>query len=200
MKSAALVPVIEIAVIDSEAEPAFFSVTVLLALVVPTAAVPKLKLVGESVTAEPVLNVAVSDLDELIVTAHAPVPAHAPLQPANAEPEAGVSVMVTTVPLVKFALHVPGQLMPAGLLVTVPAPFPARVTVSGTSNLKVAVTDADALKVTEHVPVPEHGPLQPVNTDPEATCAVKVTMVPSEKPNTHLLGQLMPAGLLVTDP
>lgn len=188
------------AVIDSDAEPAFFSVTVLPALVVPTVAVPKLKLEGESVTAEPVLNVAVSDLDELIVTAHAAVPVHAPLQPANAEPVAGVSVMVTTVPPLKFAVHVPGQLMPAGLLVTFPVPVPASVTVSGKRSLKVAVTDSDALKVTEHVPVPEHAPLQPVKTDPAATFAVKVTMVPSANPNTHLLGQLIPAGLLVTDP
>ena len=195
-----MVPAIAIAVIVSEAEPVFLSVTVLAPLVVPIASVPKLKLVGDSVTTGPVLNVAVRDLDELIVTAQAAVPVHAPLQPANVEPEAGVSVIVTTVPLVKFAVHVPGQLIPEGLLVTVPVPFPARLTVRGKSNLKLAVTDSDALKVTEHVPVPEQAPLQPVKIEPVDAFAVKVTMVPSEKPNTHLLGQLMPAGLLVTDP
>lgn len=201
-KSGALVPVIAMAMIVRDAEPVFLSVTVLTPVVVPIASVPKLTLAGERLTTGPllVLNVAVSDLDELIVTAHAPVPVHAPLQPVNVEPAVGVSVMVTTVPLAKFAVHVPGQLIPAGLLVTVPVPFPAGVTVSGKSNLKVAVTDSDALNVTEHMPVPEQAPLQPVKTEPAATFAVKVTIVPSANPNTHLPGQLMPAGLLVTDP
>jgi len=186
----------------SKAVPVFLRVTLLAALVVPMATVPKLKLVGDSVTTGPLLKlkVAVTDLDEVTVTEQLLVPAQAPLQPVNVEPAAGVSVKVTRVPLVKFAVHVPGQLMPAGPLVTVPVPFPARVTVSGNSNLKVAVTDSDELRVTEHVPVPEQAPLQPVKTEPAAAWAVKVTMVPSENPNTHLLGQLMPAGLLVTEP
>lgn len=199
-KSAVFVPVIVIALIVSRAEPVFLSVMVLAELVTPIATVPKLKLVGDNVATGPVLNVAVSDLDELIVTAQAAVPLHAPLQAAKVEPAAGVSVIVTTVPLMKFAVHVPGQLIPDGLLVTVPAPFPATVTVSGKSNLKVAVTDCDAVKVTEHVPVPEHAPLQPVKTAPVAAFAVKVTPVPAANPNTHLFGQLIPAGLLVTDP
>jgi hypothetical protein len=48
----------------------------------------------------------------------------------NAEPALGVAVRVTTVPLRKSAAHVAPQLIPAGLLVTVPVPAPARVTVS----------------------------------------------------------------------
>jgi hypothetical protein len=39
-------------------------------------------------------------------------------------------VRVTVVPLLKLALQVEGQLMPEGLLVTVPLPDPARVTVT----------------------------------------------------------------------
>jgi hypothetical protein len=37
-------------------------------------------------------------------------------------PVAGVAVRVTAVPLLYCAEHVPGQLMPAGSLVTVPVP------------------------------------------------------------------------------
>ena len=57
----------------------------------------------------------------------APVPEHAPAQPANVLPLEGVSVSVTTVPLGKFALQLVVQLIPAGLLVTVPVPVPAAV-------------------------------------------------------------------------
>jgi hypothetical protein len=49
-----------------------------------------------------------------IVTTHAPLPVHAPLQPVKVEPVAGVFVTVTTVPW----LYVP----PGGLRVTAPLP------------------------------------------------------------------------------
>jgi hypothetical protein len=42
---------------------------------------------------------------------------------------AGVAVSVTCTPLLKLALHVDGQLMPAGLLVT--DPLPVKLTASG---------------------------------------------------------------------
>jgi hypothetical protein len=53
------------------------------------------------------------------------VPVHAPDQPANVELLFGAAVSVTMVPLLKLALHVAPQSMPAGLLVTFPAPAPA---------------------------------------------------------------------------
>jgi hypothetical protein len=77
----------------------------------------------------PLLNVAVTVSAALIVTEHPPVPVHpAPLQPANVDPLAAVAVSATTWPLVKLAEHVVGQLIPAGLLVTVPVPVPASFT------------------------------------------------------------------------
>ena len=72
------------------------------------------------------------------------------------------------------------QLMPTGVLVTVPLPAPALLTVSvnGWSE-NVAVTVAAAVTVTAHVPVPVHPPpLQPVKVDPAAGVAVSVTAVP----------------------
>ena len=51
-------------------------------------------------------------------------------QPAKLEPAAAAALSVTTVPAVYDCEQSPPQLMPAGLLVTVPVPVPDRVTVS----------------------------------------------------------------------
>jgi hypothetical protein len=56
------------------------------------------------------------------------------------------------------------QVIPAGLLVTVPVPVPLFATVRVKFwSVKVAVTLLAASMVTAHAPVPEHAPLQPVN-------------------------------------
>ena len=60
-----------------------------------------------------------------------------PLQPANVEPVAGVAVKVTIAPLAKEAEHVAPQLMPAGLLATVPFPVPLLVVVFPTFTVSV---------------------------------------------------------------
>src|SRR3989442_12917995 len=66
---------------------------------------------------------------------------------------------------------------------------------------KVAVTDWAAFIVTTQLPVPLHpAPLQPLNADPLAGVAVKVTDVPLTKAALHVVPQLIPAGLLVTFP
>jgi hypothetical protein len=54
-------------------------------------------------------------------------PVHAPPKPAKLKPDAGIGVIVTVVPGGKLAVQADGQLMPAGLLVTVPVPDTARV-------------------------------------------------------------------------
>src|SRR5437867_1779540 len=66
---------------------------------------------------------------------------------------------------------------------------------------KVAVTDWAALIVTMQLPVPLHPPPhQPMNADPLAGMAVKVTDVPLANDALHAAPQSMPAGLLVTVP
>ena len=144
----------------------------------------------------------------VMLTVHGAVPLHpSPLQPANSDPLAGVAAKATLCPLGKVALHVSGQLMPAGLLVTVPLPVPATLTVSGWgvtgggSKVKVAVTLRACVMLTVQGPVPLHpSPLHPANVAPLAAAAVNVTLVPASKAALHAAGQLMPAGLLVTMP
>ena len=60
---------------------------------------------------------------------HVSVPEQAPDQPLKSEFAFGFAVSVTDVPLAKFALHAEPQLIPEGLLVTVPPPVPAFWTV-----------------------------------------------------------------------
>jgi len=158
---------------------------------------------GVNVKFAPLLNVAVTLSAPLIVTVHVvPVPVHPPpLHPPKLEPEPGVSVSVTCEPALKFALHPSGQLIPPGLLETLPVPVPASVTVSWNwFLLNVAVTLSAALIVTVHVPVPLHAPLHPANVDPLPAVAVSVTTVPLLKFALHVLGQLIPLGALTTLP
>jgi hypothetical protein len=65
----------------------------------------------------------------LIWRVQEPVPVQPPpLQPAKRDPEAGTAVSVTVVPPENDREHVVPQLMPLGLLVTVPLPDPFLVT------------------------------------------------------------------------
>jgi len=66
----------------------------------------------------------------VIVTVQALRPLQAPLHPAKYDPVAALTVNFTFVPEANEALHVGLQLIPAGLLVTVPERVPAKVTVS----------------------------------------------------------------------
>ena len=75
------------------------------------------------------LKVAVTVIFLLILTVQEPVPVQPPpLQPAKTDPDAGRAVSVTVVSLENDEEQVVPQLMPLGLLVTVPVPVPFLVT------------------------------------------------------------------------
>jgi hypothetical protein len=103
-----------------------------------------------------------------------------PLHPPNVDPAAGVAVNVTAVPDAYGCVQSVPQLIPAGLLVTVPLPVPPLVTVNmtvGCTSVKFAVTLLGAVIVTEHAPVPAHDPLQLANAYPAAGAGVNCTTV-----------------------
>ena len=106
----------------------------------------------------PPLKVAVTDWPPpFAISVHAPAPVQAPLHPLNVEPGAGAALKLTEAPLLKFALHVVPQLIPGGLLVTVPEPAPARVTV------------IDAFEGAGELPAEEAPPPQPDARIPQST-------------------------------
>ena len=98
-------------------------------------------------------------------------------------------------------MQVAPQLMPPGLLETLPVPVPDLVTVSakfvgaGGVVVKLAVTLCAALIVTAQVEaVPLHAPPQPVKLEPLSGAAVKVTLEPDAKLAVQVAPQSMPAG------
>jgi hypothetical protein len=151
--------------------------------------------------------VAVTVVGPLTVKVHAPVPEQpAPLHPVKTDPADDVAVRVTEVPLEKPAEHVDPQLMPDGLLVTVPVPVPLVVltaTVYVGIAVNVAVTDLAASIVTEQFPVPGHEiplPLQPEKVKPAPGVATSTTVVPLGKSKAQVAPQAIPDGVLVTVP
>ncbi|MGA8489817.1 MAG: hypothetical protein WB711_05305 [Terriglobales bacterium] len=75
-------------------------------------------------------NIAVTDAFLVNVISHAATPLQLPDHPAKKELAAGEAVSLTCVPLAKLALHSWPQLIPAGLLLTVPLPPPVAWTLS----------------------------------------------------------------------
>jgi hypothetical protein len=146
---------------------------------------------------------AVTDVLVPRVTTHGPRPAQAPLHPVNAEPEAGVGVKVTCVPLANMKVHAVPQSIPAGELVTAPEPFPARATVSVTGfciAVNVAVTAVLLSIVTTQLAAPLQAPDHPVNEYPLAGAAVRVTLEVAPNGAAQEVPQLIPDGLLTTVP
>jgi hypothetical protein len=131
---------------------------------------------------------------------HAPAPEHAPVHPEKMLLLEGVSVSVTWVFGGKLEEHVVPQLIPAGVLVTVPVPVPARVTVIPLPALKRALTVAAAARVMVQAPVPEHAPVHPEKMLLLEGVSVSVTWVFGGKLEEHVVPQLIPAGALVTVP
>ena len=105
------------------------AVSVLLA---PAATVAGAALKVQTGVAKLRAKVAVTFCAALMLTTQLPVPVHAPLQPVKLLPAADVAVRVTLAPVVKDALQLVPQLMPAGVLVIVPEPVPLRATLSVT--------------------------------------------------------------------
>jgi len=88
------------------------------------------------------LKIALTNCAPLMISVQLPIPEQAPLlHPANAKPLAGAADSVTLVPALKVAVQVAAeQLIPAGLLVTVPEPVTFTVSEKVTTP-KVAVTE-----------------------------------------------------------
>lgn len=126
------------------------------------------------------LKVAVQPMLPVIVTLPAVV--QLPDQPANVDPEAGVAVKVTAVPLLRIVVQVLPQLIPAALLVTVPVPVPVRVTVSVyvviKLNVAVQVMLPVIVKLTLGLAVLQPVPDQPAKTEPVVGPAIRLTRVP----------------------
>ena len=110
-------------------------------------------------------KVAVTVVSALSVTVQVPVPGQVtplPLQPVKTEPLFGNAVSVTMLPTGKLALQLLvlplTQLIPVGLLLTVPRPAPASLTLSAWvgAELKVALTAVSAVRVKVQEPVPGH--------------------------------------------
>lgn len=113
---------------------------------------------------------------------------------------------VKLLPELKAAVQVvlpPPQLIPAGALVTDP---PVAGAVTATLNCgvgcgpKFATTAWFDAIVTVQPPVPLQAPPQPVNAEPEAGFAARLTTVLAEKPEEQVVPQIIPAGTLVTVP
>jgi phage tail protein X len=127
--------------------------------------------------------------------------AQAPVHAANELFESAVSVRVTCVLFAKLALQVPGQLIPPGLLTTVPDPAPMSETVIVPSGVNAAVTElAEVIVNAQGFVLPLHEPAQDPRASPLPAEAVSVTTEFCGKPAEHVPVHAIPAGLLVTLP
>jgi hypothetical protein len=155
-----------------------------------------------TVRTRPGVKSAATDLAASIVITQVPVPEQPePLQPVKTDPESASAVRVTDSPWSNGAVQVRPQLIPEGLLVTVPLPLPPLVTLKVHCFTKFAVTDSTELTFTVHwLPASESHPLHEPTRESDAGVAVRITVVPSSYVCVQSEGQLIPAGELVTEP
>lgn len=140
-----------------------------------------------------------------MVTVQVPVPAQPPpVHPAKFEPASGDAVNVTIMFCASDSVQSTPQVMPVP--VTVPVPLPDLVTVSRklTGTISTVSNCAFTLGITgtvtpptgmvnTHVLVPvQVPPLQPINVEPGAAVAVKVTNSPGAYGSLQSAPQLMP--------
>jgi hypothetical protein len=116
-------------------------------------------------------------LDEKVML-QAAVPLQPPVQPPNVNPASGMAFKVTVVPALKLKRQMVPQLIPVGVLVTLPLPVfeIVRLTMSG---LNVAVQLLFAFIVTDVVELPAQSPVHDLNLEFAAGFGVKVTICPS---------------------
>jgi|SRR5690242_1384315 hypothetical protein len=126
-------------------------------------------------------------------------PLQAPLKPEKLNPAAGAALRLTAVPGGKLAAQLEGQLIPAGVLVTVPLPESATVNWAAGTAVNVAET-VWLLESTILQDEPVHAPAKPAKLKPDAGAGVMVTVVPGAKLAVQVDGQLIPDGLLVIVP
>jgi hypothetical protein len=100
--------------------------------VIPIFTFPKLTELGETEIAGGFAeNAAVTAASAFMTTTHVPVPEYPPPdQPAKVEFVSALALSVIFVPALTSLVQVLPQLIPAGLLVTVPVPVPDLFTVS----------------------------------------------------------------------
>ena len=142
-------------------------------------------------------KVAVTEAAAFSVTSQVVVPEHPPLHPVKLEESFGAAVRVTSVPVMNELEHAVPQLIPLGLLITLPPPLPARVTERTETGAaaNVAVTDSFVVNVRVHVAaVPEHAPPHPLNSDRRFGEADSVTFVPGANACEQVAGQYKVGG------
>ena len=89
---------------------------------------------------------AVTVVSESKVTTQVPVPEHGLPHPTNTEPDAAVAVRSMTLPSANVMEQVDGQMMPEGVLMTVPLP------VSVSDTVRVCEVDGTHVRVTTLLP------------------------------------------------